>query len=150
MILFFSAYCKLTEHKRVPLVYTCRKFDSHLNRRKIEKWNFYIIQYCKFDRHLNQQLTLKFFILSGLQHFCWIIGYNILKKPNNILNKENIPTEILVSFAYLGCIVYILRYSKKEKKDSQWALTWSISGTLFSIFFCSNCWLGLQNFIIFS
>ena len=36
-----------------------------------------------------------------------------------------------------------------KKQDSQWALTWSIAGTLFCIFFvCSNCWLGLINYNI--
>ena len=51
-----------------------------------------------------------------------------------MLNKENTPPEILVSFAYSGFIVYTSWYSKKEKKDSQWAMTWSVGWTLFCIF----------------
>ena len=71
-------------------------------------------------------------------------------RSNNILNKENIPPEILVNSAYLGFIAYTSRYSKKEKRFSMsfdlkhW---WNL---VLYFFFCSNRWLGFIKFIIFS
>ena len=42
----------------------------------------------------------------------------ILREYVAVLSKENIPPEILVSFAYLGCIVYASLYSREEKRFS--------------------------------
>ena len=75
----------------------------------------------------------------------------ILREYVAVLSKENIPPEILVSFAYLGCIVYASLYSREEKRFST-SFKLNTGENLFCTLFVqiAGYRLGLLNFIEFS
>ena len=81
-----------------------------------------------------------------LWHFCWIIGHNSMKDPM-ICQTKRIFHQNIGKFCVFGFHRLYFAILEKRKKDSQWALTWSIGGTLFCIFFFCCFFVWLYSFI---
>ena len=67
---------------------------------------------CYFRGSLKCVTSYSSGIRSRIRPLTFLLNYWTYRneKSNNILNKDNIPPEKLVSFAYLDFVVYISRY----------------------------------------
>ena len=71
-----------------------------------------------------------------------------MKDPQQYIKQREYFTWGIGKFCIFGFNRLYIAIFKKRKKDSQRALTYEALVEPSFIFFCSNCWLGLINFII--
>ena len=89
----------------------------------------------------------KYVAVSGLRRFCWIIGHNSIKNPAYIKQRKNSTWDISKLCIFGLHRLYIAILKKKKVFELAWP---EVLVEPCFVFFCSNCWLGLLNFTIFS